>query len=166
MMSRMVRLNITNLGLQSYLNIHDDHAIFEGNLDTESLGGAGFASQRTTRDDRLWDLSMYCGIEIQCDSDNDDGKVYTFIVKDEILPPSDNGREQSTISWEHDFKLSDLKSIRQDTNVGILYIPWTKFKPTYRGRPKDDAQPLSTDKIKRMSIMMRRSVLLGILRRS
>jgi hypothetical protein len=28
------------------------------------LGGAGFASQRTTGEDRSWDLSKYAGIQI------------------------------------------------------------------------------------------------------
>ena len=41
---------------------------------------------------------------------------------------------------------------------GILkvFIPWDKFKPTYRGKEKKDAQPLNLKTIKRMSIMMRR----------
>jgi len=34
-----------------------------------------------------------------------DGKVYTFIVKDEILPPGEGGREQSTVNWEYDFRV-------------------------------------------------------------
>jgi hypothetical protein len=33
-----------------------------------------------------------------------DGKKYTLTLKDELLPKSPDGREQSTISWEYDFK--------------------------------------------------------------
>ena len=39
-------------------------ARFYGELDIKTLGGAGFASQRTTDDDRTWDLSDYDGIEL------------------------------------------------------------------------------------------------------
>merc|ERR1712029_806112 len=51
---------------QSYLDT-EDKAIgrFHGNLDIKTLGGAGFASQRTTGDERKWDLSQYAGIELQ-----------------------------------------------------------------------------------------------------
>lgn len=41
----------------------DPIARFCGNLDTSALGGAGFASQRTTREE-AWDLSESDGIEI------------------------------------------------------------------------------------------------------
>lgn len=40
-------------------------ARFYGTLDIETLGGAGFASQRTTGDDREWDLSGFDGIEVE-----------------------------------------------------------------------------------------------------
>jgi hypothetical protein len=67
-------------------------------LDIKTLGGAGFASQRTTNDDRTWDLSAYSGIHL--DLEKTDGKKYTFVIKDEILPLDERGREQSTISYE------------------------------------------------------------------
>ena len=38
-------------------------ARFHGTLDITALGGAGFASQRTTRDE-AWDLSGYDGVEL------------------------------------------------------------------------------------------------------
>ncbi len=102
---------------QSYFEFGEDGARFHGNLDTETLGGAGFASQRTTGDDREWDLSDYAGIQLaikkgdsmDCVALHDKvyqaeqaiEKRYTFILKDELLPPDEKtGREQSTISWE------------------------------------------------------------------
>lgn len=39
-------------------------ARFYGELDIKTLGGAGFASQRTTGEDKLWDLSAYEGVMI------------------------------------------------------------------------------------------------------
>ncbi len=123
-------------------------SIFHGNLDTKTLGGAGFASQRTTGEDRDWDFSDYDGITL--DIKKSDGKKYTLILKDELLPKSPNGREQSTVSWEYDFK--------GDDDGGKVFVHWNEFKPTYRGREKEDAKPLDLKHIKRISLMMRRYV--------
>ncbi|KAF3209641.1 hypothetical protein TWF106_008096 [Orbilia oligospora] len=52
---------------QSYLKISDDKstAIFHGDLDITALGGAGFASQRTTSSaGGPWDLSKADGVAI------------------------------------------------------------------------------------------------------
>lgn len=56
-------------------------AEFRGNLDIKTLGGAGFASQRTTGEDRSWDLSFYDGLELGIAASDD--KQYTLVVKDE-----------------------------------------------------------------------------------
>jgi hypothetical protein len=83
---------------QSYLDTSSSPARFHGTLDITTLGGAGFASQRTTRS-ASWDLSAYSGIRLLLGKS--DGKKYTFVVKDEVLPLDPvTGREQSTISWE------------------------------------------------------------------
>lgn len=121
-------------------------AIFKGNLDIETLGGAGFASQRTTGEGRNWDLSKYDGMVL--DIEKADGKQYTLILKGELLPKSPNGREQSTISWEYDFKA--------DKEGEKVYVQWEEFKATYRGREKKDAKPLDLKHVKRISLMMRR----------
>ena len=51
---------------QSYLDISDDGKIarFYGTLDIDTLGGAGFASQRTTTERQIWDLSHYDGLQL------------------------------------------------------------------------------------------------------
>lgn len=92
---------------QSYLDASpfSPTAVFYGNLDTTTLGGAGFASQRTTCN-CTWDLSMYDGISL--DIEKTDGKKYTLTLKDQISSRSTNGSEQSTISWEYDFVTADL----------------------------------------------------------
>jgi len=120
------------------------NAEFYGNLDTKTLGGAGFASQRTTGEDKEWDLSDYEGIIIAIKKS--DMKRYTLILKDDLLPKSPNGREQSTVSWEYDFGGADSKKV---------FIKWDEFKPTYRGREKKDAKPLDLKHVKRFSLMMR-----------
>jgi len=120
-------------------------AIFHGNLDIKTLGGAGFASQRTTGEDRNWDLSKYEGLIL--DIAKSDEKQYTLTLKDELLPKSSNGREQSTVSWEYDFKV--------ESDGAKVYVYWDDFKPTYRGREKKDAKPLDLQHVKRISFMMR-----------
>jgi hypothetical protein len=52
--------------LESYLTLEEDGALakFHGTLDIKTLGGAGFASQRTAGEDWSWDLSMYDGISM------------------------------------------------------------------------------------------------------
>jgi len=120
-------------------------AVFRGNLDIETLGGAGFASQRTTGENRTWDVSGYDGLLL--DVAKSDGKQYTVTLKDELLPRSANGREQSTISWEYDFK--------PKSGGEKVFAKWDDFKATYRGREKPDAKPLELKKVKRISLMMR-----------
>lgn len=138
------------------MTIEDGCATFNGTLDTKTLGGAGFASQRTTGDDRKWDLSDFDGIEIVFDADKCDDKRYTFILKDTILPKSADGREQSTISWEYDFTCDDEEVRQLTTSVRSIAISWNAFKPTYRGKAVAETTPLAKANIKRISIMMRR----------
>lgn len=126
------------------MDIKGSTACFHGNLDIKTLGGAGFASQRTTGDDRSWDLSAYDGIHL--DVGKDDGKRYTITLKDEILPLTSDGREQSTISYEYDFSATGNYSV---------FVPWSELKPTYRGKEKSDASPLNKESVKRWSFMMR-----------
>lgn len=120
------------------------------------MGSAGFASQRTTGEDRKWDLAAYEGIELLIT--DTDAKQYTFILKDELLPPdSATGRDQSTISYEYDFQVAVEKVT--DRTVSVC-IAWSDLKATYRGREKKDAPPLDQGNIKRMSLMMRRQAAL------
>ncbi|CZT00117.1 uncharacterized protein RAG0_08266 [Rhynchosporium agropyri] len=121
-------------------------AIFHGNLDIKTLGGAGFASQRTTGEDRIWDLSKYDGLVL--DITKSDEKHYTLTLKDALLPPSSDGREQSSVSWEYDFEV--------ESGGKKVYVYWDDFKATYRGREQPDAKPLDLKQIKRISFMMRR----------
>jgi hypothetical protein len=89
---------------QSYLTISpstsSSHstARFHGTLDIKTLGGAGFASQRTVGEDKIWDVSAYDGILLELGET--DGKKYTFTIKDELLGLDEGGREMSSVSWE------------------------------------------------------------------
>ncbi|EWC48735.1 hypothetical protein DRE_00040 [Drechslerella stenobrocha 248] len=91
---------------QSYVRISNsaDTATFYGNLDITALGGAGFASQRTTSAaGGPWDLSATSGLYLGVDDIDD--RIYTLVVKDTILPKRPDGREQSTLSYEFSFSI-------------------------------------------------------------
>lgn len=120
--------------------------LFHGNLDIETLGGAGFASQRTVGDDRTFDLSAYDGIELNILAS--DHKRYTISLTDEIAGRRPDGREQSALVWEFDFCTRDTGS--------TVRVSWNDLKPTYRGKPVEGARRLSLSDVKRFRIMARR----------
>lgn len=137
---------------QSYLTVdRREKACFHGNLDTSTLGGAGFASQHTEGPLDL-DLSAYQGIVINV-SGSTDGKRYALTLKDCIPGRRDDGRRKSGISWQADF-------IPQGS--GDVVLNWKDFKATYRGKDKPDAEPLDLANIKRIGLMMRRYVSLFV----
>lgn len=131
--------------------INPEKARFYGHLDTDTLGGAGFASQHSlgVLD---WDLSAYDGGMVVAVAQAD-GKRYALTLKDEIPPRRDDGRDEAGVSWEADFVVSQDAS---DLDLQHVYLPWSAFKPTYRGRPKPDARPLDLAHVKRVGLMMRR----------
>ncbi|KAK6337630.1 hypothetical protein TWF730_003025 [Orbilia blumenaviensis] len=105
---------------QSYFEISEDRstATFHGNLDITALGGAGFASQRTTdAAGGPWDLSKADGISIQL-GDIDD-RIYTFVLKDTVLPKRSDGREQSTVSYEFSFSIVNTTINESDGNGAL-----------------------------------------------
>lgn len=139
-------------------------AEFSGHLDITALGGAGFASQRTADDVPGWDVSSYDVLVL--DVARADARKYTLTLKDEVLPRRPDGRDQSTVSWEYDFVVRDAGDAGAAGAAGgstagstRVVIPFGDFKPTYRGKSKPDADPLDLKNVKRISFMMRRSVL-------
>jgi hypothetical protein len=65
----------------------------------------------------------------------------------------ENGRKQSTISYEYDFSISSKMA---NSNGTFIFIPWRDSKATYRRKEKKEASALGRKKIKRFSTMMRR----------
>ncbi|KAK3634517.1 hypothetical protein LTR56_015245 [Elasticomyces elasticus] len=126
----------------SHLDISsaDSTARFYGHLDIQTLGGAGFASQKTSGD---WDLSEYGAIQLHVKKG--DKKRYTFILKDKLLSPNpENGREQATISYEADFDLLP-QTIPGNTHDRTVIIPFASLNATYRGKLQKDAPALDTN---------------------
>lgn len=120
-----------------------ERASFSGNLDTQTLGGAGFASQRTVGELGL-DLRGYAGLSISVDAA--DGKKYTLVLKDTLPGKRKDGRDEAGVSWEYDFV----------PRRGTHEVSFEEFRATYRGRDKKDAKPLNLGDVKRFSLMMRR----------
>ncbi|TWU75070.1 hypothetical protein ED733_006735 [Metarhizium rileyi] len=132
---------------QSYLTVQTpQHARFHGHLDIKTLGGAGFASQHSLGTLSL-NLGGYEGVIVSIRGpDKADGKKYALTLKNEVLPPGDDGREQSTVSWEAEFVAK---------KPGDVKLRWADFKATYRGREKKDAGELDLGHIERVGLMMR-----------
>ncbi|KAG8667587.1 hypothetical protein FPOAC2_12758 [Fusarium poae] len=120
-------------------------AIYHGHLDTKTLGGAGFASQRTIGDLAL-DLSQTTGLQLVLGAGSSEQK-FTLNVKDTIPGKRKDGRDEAGISWEVDFEAP--------REGGVLVKKWDEFKATYRGRDVKDPEPLKVDDIKRISLMTR-----------
>lgn len=88
-----------------------------------------------------------------------DGKVYTLVVKDEQAQEKrDDGREQAGINWEAQFRVGAHHGTGEEREGKKVWIPWSAFKPTYRGKQKEYAEKLRTSEIRRLGFMMRRSV--------
>ncbi|KAH6900549.1 complex I intermediate-associated protein 30-domain-containing protein, partial [Thelonectria olida] len=130
----------------SYLTVtNPESACFHGHLDTTTLGGAGFASQRTVGELAL-DLSAYHGLTLSLGAGASAHK-FTLTLKDAIPQDRGDGRDQAGVSWETDFEAP--------AEGGCVDVPWNKFRATYRGRDLEDPKPLDLKAIKRVSFMMR-----------
>lgn len=88
---------------------------------------------------------------------------YTLTLKDEVLPRGPDGREQSTVSYEYDFCVPDVKRSTEGRGMSgsdgkgpRVRVPWNALKATYRGREKNDADPIDLKNVRRFSLMMRR----------
>ncbi|TPX45496.1 hypothetical protein SeLEV6574_g03826 [Synchytrium endobioticum] len=79
-------------------------AIFSGNLDVKALGGAGFASQRSTLlpPGQFYDVSGYNAIAIHIL--RGDGREYAFNIKNIEGERTPDGRVNSSIEYKTTFQ--------------------------------------------------------------
>ena len=125
----------------------DNGALFSGNLNTTTLGGAGFASQFSHDRSDGWDLGGYTGILLNYRKG--DGKTYTIVIKDEPREEqSQDGRERAGLSWETHFEGKE--------DGGQVWVKWDDFKPVYRGKEQDNVRKIKVDEIYRFGLMIRR----------
>ncbi|KAJ3251835.1 hypothetical protein HK103_002045 [Boothiomyces macroporosus] len=112
--------------------------LFYGNVDTTTLGGAGFASQRYTFDEPI-DASKYRGIKLslgKCDS-----KEYSLNLFPEKYIDRGDGRKASQLNFKVRFYPES-----------VLYFYWDEFRGNYRGKETSDR--LDPKRIHGLSIMM------------
>lgn len=124
---------------------------FWGTLDTQTLGGAGFASQCHTFEvglklprDEYAGLAITVSSPLPTSSDTHasmekHGPVkpyeYTLTLKTSTPSLRPDGRRESTISYEHTFPIPG------STSPTRLTIPWHAFEATYRGRTLPATDP-------------------------
>lgn len=149
------------------VNSSTNSAVFLGNLDTKTLGGAGFASQLASKatdsegikneTERIWDLAAYDGIEIEMGSG--DAKTYTLILKDEVQGDRGDGRMVAGLSFEAKFVAPNTTSVISnrggtDRKGKTVFLAWKDFKPFYRGKELE-GKVLNKHKVVRVGLMMR-----------
>lgn len=85
-----------------------------------------------------------------------------MVLKNTKPPTRPDGRRESVISYEFEFDVEDLArpasgvtASDEENKIGGekgkreigVSAEWSKFKATYRGRPKEDAPPLDPSDI-------------------
>lgn len=147
--------------------------IFEGFLDTLTLGGAGFASQSYVHPLPGSSIGRgeFSGLRIIAAPIADSvssspvkgggkGPVSTYTLNLKTASPQQrpDGRRESTIVYEYDFRVPAAKSdqkLAASSSLLTFDAAWDEFKPTYRGKPAENAPCLDTEKIQEWSIMAR-----------
>ncbi|ORX34209.1 complex I intermediate-associated protein 30-domain-containing protein [Kockovaella imperatae] len=155
---------VENLGRAS-----SSRARFWGHLDIDTLGGAGFASQRFVFGPEPLHLPrhLFKGITIDIvDSGSSLRKssvhTYTLVLKTSLsnrtqppnVPPSP---EPASLSYEASFTVGEPSSLGSKTRS--IHLNINDFIATYRGRelPRSDPryQPFHSEKIYELSLMCR-----------
>lgn len=147
--------------------------VLHTDTDTQTLGGAGFASQAHTFEPRLClPDTHYSGLALTLiplsssvetpaslekphgaddDSSIATGKAqprkpdtFTLVLKTDVPDIRPDGRRESTISFEYSFHAPSPASIAasETRSSSTIRIPWSSFKPFYRGRPVPPTSPL------------------------
>jgi hypothetical protein len=127
---------------KSVLEQDDGFVVFRGELDTKTLGGAGFASQVYYYDKSI-DLSKFKGICIEFGDFNDE-KSIALNLFNHLPKDRGDGRNASGIT---------NKAVFNPVSGGSVFLPFANFKPTFRGKERD-GPPLDLCHIHGIGIMM------------
>ena len=95
----------------------DGSVVFRGELDTTTLGGAGFASQVYYYQDRI-DLSKFKGICVAF-GEFDDEKMLAINLFNHLPKDRGDGRNASGITY---------KAVLKPFSSGSVFIPFSDFK--------------------------------------
>ncbi|KAI8799654.1 complex I intermediate-associated protein 30-domain-containing protein [Cladochytrium replicatum] len=131
---------------QSFVNITADNFLrFNGNIDTTTLGGAGFASQQVTNTPYFDTLALYSYSGLAITTAGGDGKEYSINLKT-TFPANIS---QSIVEYKYKF----TANAEQQEFV----IKWDQFLPYYRGRPvnasSDVPKEVDTNSIYTVSLL-------------
>lgn len=146
----------------------DGSLLFSGFLDTTTLGGAGFASQRYEEGFPTYlDSKVYSGLEVRVRQPASSMGVgvekvpgggqhavtsYVLNLYTSMPTKRPDGRNESSTTYEY---VIDLSSPSSSSSLVSLDPTWQDFKPFYRGRPQPSAPPLQPEQVKMWSIMAR-----------
>jgi len=137
-----------------------DGVSFEGNLDSQTLGGAGFASQVYRHPLSLPDMEneshRYSAFILELDPLQQDQhwlRTFTFGVRDAPLGPPN----ESAVIYQYDFTLSSLQksNLSKLDQLVKIKIPFNRLVPTFRGRPKPDEKPFNPTQTSPITFMAR-----------
>ncbi|KAM0752487.1 CIA30-domain-containing protein [Meredithblackwellia eburnea MCA 4105] len=131
-------------------------AVFSGNLDTSTLGGAGFASQCTTFHPRLsFPSPPFDGLALVVKRPYtlppNQPTSFVISIKNDKPELREDGRRESVVSYEFAF---DLAALPVGDEVEVR-AEWGDFHATYRGREDKEAKPLDPASIYELSWMCR-----------
>jgi Complex I intermediate-associated protein 30 (CIA30) len=127
---------------KSVLEQKDDFVVFRGELDTKTLGGAGFASQVYYYDKSI-DFTQFKGICVEL-GEFDDDKSLALNLFNHL--PNDRGDGRNASGITH-------KAVFNPVSGGSVYLPFNDFKPTFRGKERE-GPPLDLAHIHGIGIMM------------
>ncbi|KAG8997191.1 hypothetical protein FRB94_011138 [Tulasnella sp. JGI-2019a] len=123
---------------------HPQAVEFSGMLDINTLGGAGFASQKFTYNPILTlPCKHYSGIRLQLLADENDEKTspkpkeFTFTIATTPSKRMPNGRTASRVIWEANFQapIGNVVGGEGASDSANIILPFSSFIATYRGRP-------------------------------
>lgn len=114
-----------NINLEGYM-------IFKGNVSLDY--GGGFASVRSSYEN--WSIGKFEGFIVKVQGD---GKTYQFRCR--------MGNNFDGIAYRHYFQTNNK-------NWQVIFMPFSNFVPTYRGRIISDALPLDPNLIRNLGLMI------------
>ena len=108
-------------------------------------------------------MQEYDGLELvilpSTPHDVDAPTRFNLNLKTDLGERRPDGRLESTVSYEYEFACTPPDDTpRRPYDTVTLRARWADFTPTYRGRPKPDAEPLHPERIREISLMCRSNV--------
>ncbi|KAG8888303.1 hypothetical protein FRB99_004127, partial [Tulasnella sp. 403] len=119
----------------------------------DTLGGAGFASQRYAFDPPLnLDYTRFSGIRIEVVPCSEGGaREFTMTIATTPSESTPDGKPASRVSWEASFSIPSGNA----KDVRLVELPFGAFVPTYRGRKVEGKPEFATRTTYEVGVMCR-----------